>query len=92
MTGECMGGMLVTVGAGATGVGTCIWKDADGDTFFGPWNASGMTPERASVGTWFVSGGTGKFAKATGGGTFKTLSNPESGDSKLDVVGSISMN
>ncbi|WP_424940765.1 hypothetical protein [Aliiroseovarius sp. S253] len=92
MTGECLGSMQIALGSGASGMGVCTWSDADGDTWFGPWNVTGMTPERASVGTWYVAGGTGKFANATGGGTFTTATNPETGDSKLDVLGSVAVN
>lgn len=91
MDGTCTGNMLVTMGAGATGGGICSWTDADGDMWYGPWSVHGMTAERAALGTWHVSGGTGKFATATGGGTFTTLTNPETGDSKLDVLGSVTL-
>ena len=91
MSGECAGNMLVTMGAGADGSGICTWTDADGDTWYGPWSVNGMTAERATLGTWYVSGGTGKFAAATGGGTFTTLTNPDTGDSKLDVLGSVTL-
>jgi len=50
-----------------------------------------MNAERATLGAWYVSGGTGKFSNATGGGTFVTLTNPETGDSKLDVLGSVTL-
>ena len=89
MVGDCLGSLQVAMGAGATGMGTCVWTDDDGDSWFGPWNVSGMTPDRATSGTWYVSGGTGKFATASGGGTFTSLTNPETGESKLDVFGSV---
>lgn len=89
--GKCFGYMDVTIGAGATGSGTCVWTDADGDAWFGPWSVVGMSPERAAQGTWYVAGGTGKFEGVSGGGTFSTLTNPQNGDSKLDVAGSIVM-
>lgn len=91
MNGTCTGNMLVTMGAGAEGSGICTWTDADGDTWYGPWAVNGMTAERAALGTWYVSGGTGKFATATGGGTFVTLTNPDTGDSKLNVLGSVTL-
>ncbi len=91
MTGECMGSMQVALGAGADGNGVCIWTDAAGDIWYGPWDVVGMTADRATLGTWYVSGGTGKFAMATGGGTFMTLTNPETGESKLDVLGSVTL-
>ncbi len=91
MTGECMGSMQVTMGAGADGSGICIWSDGDGDTWFGPFDVVGMNADRATLGTWYVSGGTGKFKTATGGGTFVTLTNPDTGASKLDVLGSVTL-
>lgn len=91
MAGDCAGTMLIALGTGAEGSGVCTWTDADGDAWFGPWSVKGMTPDRAATGTWFVSGGTGKFATASGGGTFTTLTNPETGDSKLDVLGSVTL-
>lgn len=89
--GKCFGYMDIAMGKGATGNGTCVWTDADGDAWYGPWTVVGMTPERASQGTWYVAGGTGKFAGASGGGTFSALTNPATGDSKLDVAGSMVM-
>ena len=91
MTGECFGYMEVAIGQGAFGGGTCVWSDADGDTWVGPWRINGITPERASQGTWFVAGGTGKFEGATGGGTFTALTDPQTGESQLDVAGSMVM-
>lgn len=92
MTGDCFGYMEIAVGTGATGSGTCVWSDAEGDTWVGPWSVHGMTPELASLGTWVVTGGTGKFAGASGGGTFTALTNPQTGESKLDVAGSMVLN
>lgn len=92
MSGECMGYMQIAVGAGAEGKGMCVWTDADGDTWFGPWDINGMTPDRASLGTWYVAGGTGKFTAATGGGTFSSQTNPQTGETKLDVSGSVTLN
>lgn len=89
MTGKCMGSMQIAFGAGASGSGTCIWSDANGDSWFGPWTVVGMTPEGMATGIWHASGGTGKFAGAAGGGTFTSATNPETGASKLDVLGSV---
>lgn len=89
MTGDCFGYMEVAIGKGATGSGTCVWSDADGDTWVGPWQINGMSPERASQGTWIVAGGTGKFVGASGGGTFTALTNPQTGESQLNVKGSM---
>lgn len=92
MAGECMGYMQIAVGAGAEGSGMCVWTDGDGDTWFGPWDVNGMGADRSTQGTWYVAGGTGKFANATGGGTFTSLTDPQSGDSALDVSGSVTLN
>lgn len=92
MAGECMGYMQIAVGSGAQGSGMCVWTDGEGDTWFGPWDVKGMGADRATQGTWYVSGGTGKFANATGGGTFSSVTDPQSGDSALDVSGSVTLN
>ena len=89
--GECSGYIQVALGSGAVGSGFCVWSDADGDTWFGPWNVTGASAEGASQGNWYVSGGTGKYASAAGGGTFVTLTNPATGESKLDVAGSVTL-
>lgn len=92
MAGTCMGFMTVTIGQGAAGNGMCFWEDADGDQWFGPWTVTGITPERATAGFWTASGGTGKFAGVTGGGTFTSLTDPSNGMSKLDVTGAVTLN
>lgn len=92
MNGDCMGYMEVMVGIGAKGSGVCVWADADGDTWFGPWTVSGMGADGTSAGTWYVSGGTGKFENANGGGTFGSRTNPETGETALDVSGSVTLN
>lgn len=91
MEGKCSGHMQVEIGAGAQGIGVCIWADKDGDKWFGSFTVTGMNADRVTQGTWYVTGGTGKFASATGGGSFNTLTNPDSGESKLDVFGSITL-
>lgn len=92
MEGDCFGYLEVAVGNGANGSGMCVWIDGDGDSWFGPWTVSGMSSEGASLGTWHVSGGTGKFTNANGGGTFSSMTNPENGDSALEVSGSVTLN
>ncbi len=91
MIGECVGFMTIMVGSGANGTGVCVWTDGDGDTWHGPWDVKGMGADGASVGQWHATGGTGKFEGVTGGGTFSSLTNPENGESKLDVMGSVTM-
>jgi hypothetical protein len=87
--GDCFGYIEIAAGQGATGSGTCVWTIASGDKWFGPWLVNGMTADGTSQGTWYVAGGTGTFAGATGGGTFTAQTNPETGASKLDVAGSM---
>ena len=83
MASECIGFMQIAIGSGADGSGMCVWTDGDGDSWFGPWDVSGMSPERATLGMWYVAGGTGKFANATGGGQFTSLTDPATGKSAL---------
>lgn len=89
--GNCTGFMDITVGKGASGQGVCVWADADGDQWFGPWSIHGMGADGATAGTWYVSGGTGKFAGATGGGSFSSKTDRETGASTLDVSGSVAL-
>ena len=55
-----------------------------------------ISPETSEQVSWLmrevVTKGTGKFANASGGGTFTSLTNPETGESKLDVLGSATLN
>lgn len=69
LSGSCFGATLVEAGA-VSGSGNCHYTDADGDQAVMAWTATGMSEEGRVSGDWSVVGGTGKWAEASGGGTF----------------------
>lgn len=64
-TGNCWGSVAVTA-AGAEGAGHCNYSLTDGDAWVIRWKAA---PDMTG-GEWEIVGGTGKFAGATGNGTY----------------------
>jgi len=62
----CGGGFKIAPdGKSAAAVGTCSYADMDGDAFHLSWQSTFVE------GTWKILGGTGKFEKFTGQGTFR---------------------
>ena len=61
---QCPGFNDVGTAAG----GYCVISDAAGDALYAKWQNDGGVP--VSKGTYVYTGGTGKFAGATGGGDF----------------------
>ena len=64
-SGDCDGGCVMNAEGDGECLGSCTWADKDGDLAFFTW--SGVTS-----GTWKFRGGTGKYAEATGKGTWET--------------------
>ena len=67
MTVQCPGLWHVEGTEGAVN-GACIMKDAEGDKMFITFNGKGAFPK--VKGPFQITSGTGKFAGASGGGTF----------------------
>ena len=67
MTVQCPGLGHVEGGNGKVN-GVCIMKDAAGDKMFITFNGTGSFPK--VEGPFKITSGTGKFANASGGGTF----------------------
>lgn len=68
--GEC-GGTLVTTSDGKSrGAGNCTRVDKDGDAYHEEWS---MEPSTEWIGTWRLLGGTGKYANASGTGTWQVV-------------------
>lgn len=61
---QCPGFNDVGIAAG----GYCVITDRDGDALYAKWENDGGVP--VSKGSYVYTGGTGKFAGATGGGNF----------------------
>lgn len=91
MTGPCFGSMEVMAGKVAGG-GHCAFTHTSGDMASIKWTATGMSPEGAVTGDWEVTGGTGAWMGATGGGKFSSLTNPETGASENTIEGEVTLN
>jgi len=62
----CGGGLKIAPdGKSGWGMGSCSYTDMDGDVFHLSWQSTFVE------GTWNIEGGTGKFEKFTGHGTFR---------------------
>jgi len=62
----CAGGLQIAPdGKSGSGTGSCTYADMDGDVYHLIWNST------FGKGTWKIVGGTGKFEKFTGNGTYK---------------------
>ena len=91
MKGPCFGSMEVMSGKVAGG-GHCAFTHTNGDMAAIKWTATGMSPEGAITGSWEVTGGTGKWMGATGGGTFSSLTDRETGTNENIVEGEVTLN
>lgn len=53
------------------------------------WTNEGMAEKGAVIGSWAISGETGKWKEASGGGSFASLTNSATGENANSVTGSI---
>jgi hypothetical protein len=88
MTGKCFGSVEVRV-PGANGGGNCVFSNDAGETSITAFAIKGMAADGAMVGSWSVIGGTGKFAGATGGGSFHSLTDNATGKFVNTVDGAL---
>ena len=86
MSGPCFGAMEMNAGA-VSGGGKCVYSDGT-DTAILNWSAEGMDADGATTGSWAVSGGTGRWASAEGGGTFHSMT-AEDGTLTNHVTGEV---
>jgi hypothetical protein len=85
LKGPCFGSARLAAGR-ISGDGYCAYTDADNNTFLVRW---WMEDAAMPMGAWAAAGGTGKWAKATGGGTFEDVPGEAAGTSKSHISGSI---
>ncbi|MEW2913550.1 hypothetical protein [Leisingera sp. JC11] len=76
--GPCFGAVEAAP-SGVTGGGICAFTDKVGEKVVLHWHAEGMDASGALTGSWKLSGGTGPWSGAEGGGTFSSLTDPETG-------------
>jgi len=63
-SGDCDGACVTKPEGEPTCMGSCTWVDQDGDLAFFVWDG-------AEEGHWSLKGGSGKYAEASGHGTWK---------------------
>ena len=90
MSGPCFGAMEMKGGV-ISGGGRCLYTDVDGDIVTMQYVPEGIGEGGAVTGVWTVSGGTGKWITATGGGSFSSLTDRETGENVNTVTGSVMM-
>ncbi len=88
--GPCFGAVEAAP-AGVTGGGICAFTDKAGDKVVLHWHAEGMDASGALTGSWKLSGGTGPWAAAEGGGKFSSLTDPASGNFVNTITSSVTL-
>ena len=81
-TQDCTGATVIGADGAVSGTGSCDAVDRDGDTW-AIWYSNS-----AAGRVWGVIGGTGKFAKMTGGGTTEPLLQTKDGRMTISWKGS----
>jgi len=76
--GHCFGAVEAKQ-ASVSGSGVCALTDRSEDKVVLHWTAERMEKSGAMAGRMKVTGGTGKWAKAMGSGTYSSLADPASG-------------
>ena len=89
-SGECFGSFEFRPPA-ASGGGNCVFTDADGDISANKFVVTGLAENGSTVGTWTLVGGTGKFAGSSGGGTFQSLTDQQTGKFTNTIDGAMSL-
>lgn len=89
LKGPCFGAGLIDQGK-VSGEGLCRYTDADDEVVLMKWIATGMSAEGRTTGDWEIMGGTGKWASASGGGTFD--GGTTTGSYTNNITGEITMN
>ena len=89
-TGPCFGEVELKNGA-PEGDGYCTWTDTAGDNILINWTATGTNAEGNNLGDWQLLGGTGRWQGATGGGTYRIVSE-EGSDKRINqAIGTITL-
>ena len=63
-SGDCDGACIIDANGNSTCMGSCTWVDSDGHLAFFTWTG-------LDKGSWRLVGGSGKYAHATGRGTWE---------------------
>ncbi|WP_264213531.1 hypothetical protein [Leisingera thetidis] len=88
--GPCFGAVEIAAGT-VDGGGFCAFTDSAGGKVVLHWSAEAMDPSGALTGSWNLTGGTGQWADAEGGGSFSSLTDPETGTFVNTITSSVTM-
>ncbi|MBY6055266.1 hypothetical protein KUV26_02300 [Leisingera daeponensis] len=88
--GPCFGAVEVSSSA-VSGGGICAFTDSAGDKVVLHWHADGMDASGALTGSWKLSGGTGHWDGAEGGGTFSSLTDQATGKFVNTITSSVTL-
>ena len=89
-SGPCFGAIEVKAPE-MKGEGHCVYTDGDGDIAVLHWITSAMNDSRGPVGEWHLTGGSGKYAGASGGGGYSVVSDYETKTQVNTVTGEITL-
>lgn len=89
-SGPCFGAVEI-MGSDVSGGGNCVYETSSGDKAVMIWTATGLGADGALTGDWTVSGGSGAWANASGGGTFSSLTDPDTGKFANTITGDITI-
>jgi hypothetical protein len=89
MSGNCTGAAEVK-GGSANGGGMCFYAAENGDTAVNSWTVNAVDQTGAIHGRWIMVGGTGGMAGINGGGTYKSVTNRETGEQTITLTGAVS--
>lgn len=88
-TGDCFGAVEI-IGVAISGGGNCLFSDAEGDRMVIEWTAQSLIESGGNAGIWQLTGGSGKFAGASGGGEYATSTDAE-GTETNNITGVITL-
>ena len=89
--GSCGGSALIQNGK-VTGSGFCIYTDSDGDQSIVSWTAQALNKSGGNDGVWEFVTGTGKYANASGGGSYSNQPSEDRTTSVNSIIGTLKIN
>ncbi|MCV2882845.1 hypothetical protein [Actibacterium sp. XHP0104] len=89
-SGPCFGSVEIIV-PNVTGGGHCVYTDTQGDMAVLTWTSTQLTEGGGTAGSWQLTGGSGKYAGATGGGGYATTTDNDAGIQTNQISGDITL-
>lgn len=90
MSGNCNGTIEIN-GPSARGSGHCVYENTAGESMVVNWVARQFDDAGGFHGDWFVVGGTGGMAQATGGGSFVSTTDQSNGAQSITLSGALTL-